>query len=38
MLVRPPLRDNGTENGGYTSLIKGKKASEKADITAEKSE
>ena len=33
-LARPSLNENETENGGYTSLIKDEKASEKGGTTA----
>ena len=37
-LVRPPLNKNESENGGYTSLIKDKKTTNKVGTTAKKDE
>ena len=35
-LIRPPLNKNESENGGYTSLIKDKKTTNKVGTTAKK--
>ena len=35
-LIRPPLNKNESENGGYTSLIKDKNATDKVGTTAKK--
>ena len=37
-LVRPPLKNNESENSCYTSLIKNAKTSKKADTTAKKND